>query len=466
LQDTNVTSFPKSALVLCAILLAAAGFKLTFAPPLLAGPYVLRMSPIIHQSVANAIASHQWKALLLPFPYEYPRTFWMPTTIFFTYFVENTLGEYGSYIFWSSLFIVTSFVCTLFCSRSMVLAATVAFMFAFGTQLNYAYTYGTVVDCYLILSYITINATVAYLYISDRLNSPSAIVGFVLSLIITALSSEVWINYATALLTATFFGSLWSYHQGRVQTKTRATTLFCATLLVLVAYLVIRLRLASEFLRPGSEEELIVTYSSMLLIVDDTIANLFTYLYTVLDNYLPSFISSSNSLTYLSDDYILAAQNGYDSQREYLILMNHLFLWRFYAGVAATAFAGFTVFVLVRAWRTGSTRAAMLSALCLMVFTSFTTHLSIKMRPYNAVPALPYKAIVSVSVFTVLLGYGLTLLLPRLRSGLPRFGAVAAVWGCVVLAALTRPSMQDRMLGEVGLVGLSDPLGQIMLWLR
>ena len=71
----------QAAIVLGTIVLTAALFKLTFAPPLSAGPYTLRMSPVIYENVAAAL-SHHWTALLLPFAYEGPRNFWATTAIF------------------------------------------------------------------------------------------------------------------------------------------------------------------------------------------------------------------------------------------------------------------------------------------------------------------------------------------------------------------------------------------------
>jgi hypothetical protein len=354
----------------------------------------------------------------------------------------------------------------MICLRSLVFGATLAFLFAFGTQLDYAYTYGNLVTLYLVLTYIALNATIAYLFISGRVSRIGGLAAFTLTLAVAALSNEMWINYATALVTGTLFASLWAHRHGLAGTRVRGLALLGATLVVLVAYLVVRLRLVSEYLNPGSEEELLVTYQSKILLVDDLIANFFTFLYTVLDNYLPSFVSSSNSLVYLGKDTILAEQHGYDQPQQALIIMHHLFMWRFYAGVLVTLFVGFAVTVLVQAWRAAPGGTAMLAGLCVMILAGFSTHLSIKMRPYNSVPALPYKTIVSVSLFSVLIAYVVAISADSFRSRRAYLGTVAAVWGCVFIAALTRPGMQDRLLADVGLLGLSDPLAQIMQMLR
>jgi hypothetical protein len=79
---------------------------------------------------------------------------------------------------------------------------------------------------------------------------------------------------------------------------------------------------------------------------------------------------------------------------------------------------------------------------------------------------LPYKAIISISFWTVSIAYLTTWLAAYLRTACARYLLVASVWACVFLAAITRPAMQDRLLSQVGLVGMGDPLGQIMHWLK
>ncbi|MBV9305093.1 MAG: hypothetical protein JOZ45_03075 [Acidobacteriaceae bacterium] len=455
----------QAAIVLGAIALTAALFKLTFAPPLSAGPYTLRMSPIIHANVAAALSGH-WTALLLPFAYEGSRNFWATTAIFPMYFSENILGPYGSYIFWSTLFLVVSFICAYICVNSLTFVATLTFMFAFGTQLHYVYTYGNLVALYLVLTYIAVNLTVAYLFLVGRIHGVGAVAAFAITLAVTALSNEMWINYATALLAGGLFACLWAHRHALPMMRARSLALFCATFFVLVAYLAIRLRLVSEYLHPGSEEELVITYRHKMLLIDDLIVNFFTLLYMVIDNYFPSFVSSSNSLTYLGTDTILAEQNGFEPAFQNLIIMNHLFLWRFYAGVMVAAFIAFAAFVGWRAWREPSRRSAALAGLCLMIMAGFSTHLSIKMRYYNSVPALPYKVIISVSLFTILIAYLLAACSNHFHSRRVYRATVAAVWACVLLAALTRPAMYDRLLAQVHLEGFSDPMGQIMQFLR
>jgi len=452
--------------ILIAILAAQLAFKLIFLPDVPSAYFFLKMNPNILNSVAKTVHG-DWAKLLFPFEYEPGRVYWCPSVIFFTYWGEVHLGPVASYLFFASVFVAVSFVLTLIVSRSLLFAATVAFMFAFGTQLDYVYTYGNLIALYLVLIYAGINFSIGFLLLSGRISGIGWKVAFVLTLAVLALANEMWINYATAVIAATVFGFLWARRHGEAGIASRSRFLLIATIGVLIVYLVVRMRFMSQFILPGSEEELLVTYKRhVTLVYDDAVSNFFTLLYMTIDNYFPSFISSSLSLTYSDPATIIAQQNGYDAPYSQLVLMNHLFLWRFYAGVFCTLFLAGAGWIGYRAWASPSYQNAIITALLLMTIFGFTTHLSIKMRPYNTVPALPYKVIFSVSVFTLLVGYLTTLGAQSLSSLRARRALVAGVWACVILAAFTRPGMQNALLTQVGLAGFGDPLQKTVHTLR
>ncbi len=429
------------------------------------GVYFLTMTPTIAESVKYLLSQH-WTSLLFPYQYEPGRYYWATTVVPFTYFVESYLGGVGSYLFFSSLLTAVSFVLARAITGSLLFASTLAYMLAFGTQLDYQFTYGNLVALYLVLSYAAVNFAIAVLIVNGRLRGVRAWVAFLISLAVLAVSNEMWINYATALIAAAAFGVLWASCQDNREIRIRCGILLLCTIAVLGAYLLIRLRLVHQYVAPGAEEELLVTYAYKTLLVEDAVANFFTLLYMTLSNYLPAFLTSSNSLTYLDKAAILAEQHGYDPGQQNLIIFNHLFLWRFYAGALVTIFVAFVGWLLVRAFRSSSLVPAILAALSLMVLAGFSTHLSIKMRPYNVVPALPYKAIFSIGAFTVLASYLTTLGWQHLSSTVSKSAVVIGVWCSVFLAALTRPAMHARLLGEVGLLGFGDPLGQLLHWFR
>lgn len=449
----------KTILVCLAVVAGHTALTVATLPQVPSGLPGLWITPAVSQIISDTLSQH-WPRLLLPFEFEPARggIYWQPTSILLLYGTQKYLGALPSYLIFSNLFVVTAAVVASRLTGSLTFTATLAIAFGFGTQLDYAFGYGWLIIIYILLIFCAINCFAAVRLLSADSAEARWRIGFVVSLCLVALAGEWWLNYATALICAGGFGAIWaSRHE---LPRLRASLLFIlgASLAVLVAYLIIRLPFRGNFLKAGSEEELVFTYKHKILILDDIIVNFFTFLYTALTNYLPSFLTSSNSLTFLNPTTILAEQHGYDAAHQNLVPMNHLFLWRFYAGVAVAGFVGFTGFAWHRAWKTGSISAAWITALSIMVLTGFATHLLIKFRPYNSVPALPYKAIVSVSAWTVLVAY-LTMMSERhLKSRRAFHAVVAGVWGSIFLAALTRPGMAKHLLAGVGLTGLRDPL--------
>jgi hypothetical protein len=456
----------QTVLILAAILLGGTLFNLVLLPNYPAGSpqAALTMNPVIFHSVEKALST-RWYDLLLPFQYEPGRFYWSPTAIFFFFWGEKFLRGTGNFLLFYNLFLVTAFACSLLLTRSRRFAVITVFMFAFGTQLDYLFTYGNLIALYLVLTYVTVNFTLLILYLQDSTTKSRYLWLFAASLAVTALSNEMWLNYATSLICATVFGILWSWRHDKFGLAARCSWAVAVVAAVLVTYLVIRMQVARQYVTPGAEEELIVTYRHWSLVVDDLFANFFTFLYTSISNYLPSFVSSSISLPILSPSEITASQNGYDQNYQQLVVMNHLFLWRFHAGVFVTLFLGGMAWTLRKSWSrpSGNDKAAIVVALGLMVLSGFSTHLMIKMRPYNSAPLAPYKVIMSVSAWTVLVAYVICLAsdaFPRWRGWI-----IGGLLATVLVASLTRPGMHSAMMAQTGLAGYADPLPKLQrLW--
>jgi hypothetical protein len=451
------------AVVLLIILTAYTAFTLATLPR--PGFPILSINKAIFATVTDTIAQ-DWKRLMMPMVYEKGRIYWQPATIFFTYWAERYLGPVPSYLLFSSLFIAASFILSLVVTRSLLFAATLAYMFAFGTQLNYAYTYGSLIPLYLVQTYCALNLAIVALMLSGRISKTTGSGAYVLSLCLVALASEWWLNYGVAIVAAAGFGLLWAMHHQHRNISDLCRFLILSTVLVGICYLIVRLQFPGQFTTRGEEEELMFSYPKVVLMIEDFLTNYFTFLYMSLNNYLPSFVSASNSLVYVGPERIIAEQNGYHQQYQSLVLMSHIFIWRFYAGVAATLFAAGLAMASLWAWREREVRPAIVVALMLMIGTGFATHLFIKMRPYNSVPALSYKVAISVAALTVLVSYLLLIVTERIESIVVRRCVIASVVACVFVAALTRPRMQAELLNQVGLVGLRDPMGQIVRLVR
>lgn len=447
-----------------AILAAYIGFTMITLPTPAAGQRILSINISIFDATTQMLAT-DWTRLFWPMEYEPGRIYWIPTTLLPTYAAERYLGPLASYLLFSCLFISTAFTLAFSLTRSLLFSSTLAFLFAFGTQINYVYTYGSLIPLYLLLTYIAVNLAIVVLLLRGRFSQGLGLAAFVATLFVIALSSEWWINYAVALTSAASFGFVWAFRHRHRQTMRVCGRVVGSTLAMLALYLLVRLQFPSQFFRLGEEEELLLTYSSPILMIEDLVTNFFTLLYMSLANYLPSFVTSSNSLTHVGPELILSEQHGYHARYQNLVLMNHLFLWRFYAGVAVTIFIAFQIRSISQAWHSPEWSHVIIAVLMLMVMTGFTTHLAIKMRPYNSVAGLPYKVAISVSALSVLIAHLVTLAYAWLKSNAARRILVVGVWACIFAAALTRPGMQLHHLAQVGLIGYRDPWAQLLsLW--
>lgn len=449
----------RAAGLLITILASSVVFHLWSTPAAGLGPYSLVITPDVTKSIAQLLA-HDPLKLLLPYQYEPGRWYWSATLGVIFYGLYKLFSPTGVYIFLSGLLIVTSFVASWVTLRSYVLSGTIAFALGLGTQFAYGLTMGSTFALYLLLSYVCVNLAIGMRLLRSPLPRPHLIAGFAASLVFVALSTEWWLNYATSLLAAAAFLSLWQRRHG--VPRRGAPIVLLTTLIVLVLYLVVRLRVAGQYVSPGAEEELIFGYHSWLLAAEDLIANFFTLLYMALSNYLPPFPFGSLSQTYLGDAAILAGQNGYDSPHTQLVLMGHLFLWRFYAGAMVAFFCVGGIGWVRRAWRQPVIDDVVLATLFLATIAGCGTHLIIKYRPYMSAPALTYKAVVSVFFFTLLIGYAAMIARNWFKHAASYRASVAGLWAVIAVGALTRPAMLDVMLRHVGLMGYGDPAGALM----
>ena len=450
----------KAGLLLMAIVAAAGLFRFWLTPVADLGPYSLVQTPSVSEAIARLLATDPLK-LLLPYEYEAPgRWLWAPAMLLPVHGLYQVASPLAVYISLSSLLVVTSFLTSWLVFRSLVFSGTLAFALGFGTHLSYGLAMGFVFGLYLFLSYLCVNLMLVARLLTAESIRPGVVAAFALSLVLLALSIEWWLNYAAVLLVGSGFLWFWAKQHGLRQNIAAARLIFLLVAGVLLLYLSVRLPLAREYVSPGGEEELIITYTYWIIAFEDLIANFFTLIYMALSNYMPVF--GSISQTYLSDATLLAEQHGYHKAMSHLVVTNHVFLWRFYAGAVVAFFLVFGVGRIRRALRNPNIADAVLAMLFLAVLVGCGTHLFIKYRPYMSVPALTYKPTVSIFFVTVLVAYVAVLA----RSWFDRIAAyrsaVCGLWLVILIGAFTRPAALNQMLQHVGVFGYGDPLRQLL----
>ncbi|MBA2648549.1 MAG: hypothetical protein H0U75_02935 [Legionella sp.] len=440
-------------------------FKVLFIPSLdQIGIYSLVNTPKWMGAIKTLLSTDPLALLL---PVQYPdtdgKTLWWTTTLIPFYYLCQVFSPLGVYLTLSSILIITVYLCSWFVLSSFVFSSTLAIFFALGTQLNYVLSYGVLLTLYLLLTYIAVNVTLCIHIFRTKVTSWTDYLLFIFSLMVCLTGSEYWLNYAVSLTCCFIFLISWAIHTGNIEVKKRVSILLSIVVVMITTYLLIENHAAHKYFEAGVEEELIFTYSSFLLMLDDIIVNYFTLLYMSLSNYLPSFFFFSNSLTYLSEAQILAEQYGYHAQKTHLIMASHIFEWRFYAGILFTGFCMLGWRWLSACWHEKkNSRALILFILWLAVVTGFSTHLLIKMRPYNSTPMLGYKALFSTFSFTILIVYYLTTSRDFFKNINHWRYIVISAWLIVLLSAFTRPAALNAGLAATGLVGYTDPAAQLL----
>lgn len=438
-------------------------FKFIFTPPLDQMEYCSLVSnPVIFDTLKEALHHHPF-SVLLPLEYQPERVYWAPTIILPFYLLSKIFSPLANYVFVSSLLIVTTYFCSWKILRSLVFSSTLAILLALGTQLSYALTIGNILALYILLAYITLNMTSAIIILQKKFISKTDCLFFALTLLICAIGNEMWINYEIPLILSLGFIALWANHHNLHALKKNANLVNLISITILLVYLTIRLFWAKQYLKPGAEEELILTHHSPFLMIDDFITNFFTLLYMSLSNYLPSFLFFSNSSTYVGEAGIIAGQNGYLADKMNLAVASYLLQWRFYAGIFTVPFFMFGWKWFRAAWSDKTNfRALVLFILFIGVITGFATHLLIKMRIYNTTPMLTYKAMFSTFSFTLMIAYVVMIARDHFRNVLIWRRMIVGVWLFILLAAITRPAAMNAGLLAVDCNGYSDPGKQLV----
>lgn len=439
-------------------------FKLLFTPlPFQMGPNSLTQQAIYFSVIENILQNNPL-LILLPTEFGSSGLRWWTTFILPMYFLYKTFSPMGVYLFVSSLLIITSFMCSWKLFRSHAFSCTLGLLFAIGTQLSYALTFGEVLGFYLVLTFISINLTSTVMILQSKFLKFHIYSIFVITLILSALSMEMWLDYATPLILSLGFIAIWSYHHGKSSVKKSSIILFFITLIITLCYVLIECYLGAigKYSTPGLEAELVFTHKKNLLILDDLIINFFTYLYMTLTNYLPSFLFFSNSVTYLQVSDILAGQNGYHASSVHLAFISYLLEWRFFAGIIVFSFFTMGWKWLKNSWKnTTNITHLILFLLFIGIIFGFPTHLIIKVRPYNTVPMLTYKCIISVYFLTIMIAYISMIYKKNFKKLKNWYLMLSSIWLTALLSALTRPAAINAGLTAVELHGYSDPINTI-----
>jgi hypothetical protein len=380
---------------------------------------------------------------------------WATTGILAVYGFELLLGSAPrAYYVVTSLAILASVVTSWLIYRSVLLSSLIGLSFTLATYdyVSYALSGGVITP--LVVAFAICFSYSQYLLFLDGRRWPRW-AAFALTLTLYAVSYEGWLDFVAGqwVVYPIVAYAFWRNHD-RQRAKT-ALGILLATSLAALAYVIIKVNVSYATLHaPGLEADTVFNYRGRYLLIgaEDVIANVITLFFTAITTYWPpQLFNFSLSSWYFGNNTIISLQNGYHPTHTQLVAYSHLFLWRFYAGIAFALFG--LMYARVIRWLIRDPTPPSLSVFVFMtaILLGSPTHALVKMRPMHATPLLGYQVYLSVLGVTFLMCYGVYYLYLTMQSR-RRFYVVLALF-CLNLfyCALARPSLLSHMSELTGL---------------
>ncbi|MDP3716235.1 MAG: hypothetical protein Q8T13_00525 [Acidobacteriota bacterium] len=388
----------------------------------------------------------RWKLLL---PVRQISGSWTTTTLMLTHLVELRIGVVNTWLLFNAIAIIVSFAASWIIFRSWVFSYTLAICIGFGTHLYHTYGVSGTIGFYLLLSYYQVFLLCAYKVVSGERPWLWRTL-FVPALFATVLSYEGWLDFLVFVWLAGAYlaAVLWKHgDRGRLW---RLAGIVGTTSVCGVAYIAIKISLGYGQI-PGNESDVVFNYPNTIIAVEDLISKVFGHAYIVFTNFLPPAFVSSNSLYWLGPDRIVDLQVNYHAQMSYLVVMNHMFLWRYYAGAAMVIFLLVTGNVIRKSLNAPTAGGVALAVFLIMAGTGGPTHDFIKFRPMNSMPVLGYHVLVGVLGMSLVISFALMTAAARIRSRVAVAALILATWGTIFYSALARPAFLAHQAAQVGL---------------
>lgn len=388
----------------------------------------------------------KWRLLL---PFAQMTGSWSPAILVLTHYVSDWLGPAVTWYVTNAAMIVISFLLSWSVFRSRVFSFTLAICLGFGTHLYYAYPNSGLIGFPLYYCYLLSLLLCAYRVVMAQTHRRAWKAAFAAALVVTALGYETWLDFMVfSWVAGALFGAmLWRRHN-HVWLRRLAGVVAVITAAGLV-YVYIKVT-RGYGQHPGMETDLVFNYPYLAPAVEEVISNHFMNLYMALSNFLPPFLVSSTAFYQLGGDRLVELQHGYHAPFTYLVPMQALFMWRYYAGVAATLFALACWWAIKRAWVAPTPDRIAAVVFLLMIAIGGPTHTFIKARPFNSMAVQTYHVWVPVLGVSLLISL-LVMLAWRSRSRWRAVAVVAGAWAVIFYGALARPEMISHQAAQSGL---------------
>lgn len=388
----------------------------------------------------------RWRLFL---PLEQLTGAWVTTTLIATYLVEQWVGPAGAWYLFNAAAIVVAFATSLVVFRSAVFSFTFSICVGFGTQFYHAYAVPGGIASYLFITYHMLLLAAAVQFVRGARPRWAWGLALAVSLALNVLGYEGWLDLLVLFWVAAPLLYLGLRRMEAPAEAGRVAWLTAALTVVGVAYITVKVTYGFGQTQ-GSESDVLFNYRSLWPIIDDLVSNAFTHAYMSVSNFLPPSLVGASAFYRLGPEYLLTSQHGYHEPFNYLVPMQQVFFWRYYAGATFVLMLVAMWLTVKRAWRRPSAWTLALGVFLLMMLVAGPTHSLIKFRPMNAAPVMTYHVTVGVLGASLLISWLVT---SAWRTWRPRNALVLliVVWSAIFYSALARPPYLSHMAAQVGL---------------
>lgn len=412
-----------------------------------AGRFIVSYIGTYQHAFLAALPQQKWWEFLLPMP-ELNGGVWATTGILGVYALELLMGNAPrAYYAVTSLAVATAFAVTWQVYRSLLFAFLVGLSFALSTYvyISYALSGGVIIP--LVTSFAMFFAYAQYrLFVVRRSFAAWGI--FFVALVLYAVSYEGWLDFVVAQWVAYSVLAYAFYKSGDRERMRVALTVLLITTAAALLYTGVKISMSYQTLHgAGNEADTVFNYPRgyLVLAAEDVLANVITNFYAAVITYVPPqlFNFSMSSWLFGMDD-IVRLQSGYHSDFSQNVVYSHIFLWRFYGGMAFALFL-WMYFRVIRELITAQTSVTVsLFVFLTALLVGSPTHAMVKMRPMHATPVLMYQVYLAVIGVTFLASFAIFYLKQKLPW--PWFYTIVALF-CFNLfyCALERPALLSHM---------------------
>lgn len=403
--------------------------------------------------IPSSYYEKSWWLYLLPQPEVYGT--WASTTVVFAALVQQFLHPATVLVISQSVLVVTVFIVGLRLTGSFVFAASAALLCVTMPFNFHVYSVHGTTAHGLLMSYFLLFVDASIGVLKEN-RSRRSFAYLLIATILLVLGYETWIDVAVVIFALALPIGIILHATGK-KMLLRAFSIYVLSIAALTAsYVVLKIGLGFGS-GAGTETDLVFFYGWLPAIWDDYITKIIAFSFTAFSLVLPPDLVSSMSLVRAGPDWIVDQQHGYHPQMQFLTYLNHIFIWRFYAGMTFVAL----LMLGVSSWRklfehTSSWRLWIVLICVAMVLVGASTHSLVKFRPMHSMPYLGYQ--VWVNVIGVV---GLCAVLVDWlsnRSARASLFVVAGVWSYFIWVGYSVRTAQGVYVTNMAMGTYPDPI--------